>query len=85
MSEEFNKAIKEDKIKTAERELAEFLEKHPEYEEYQKKIDSILAATPEGQRIEALALLMAGKVAELTEIFVKLAKKAEEVTACSPK
>ncbi len=83
MSEEFNKTTKEDKIKTAERELAEFLEKHPEYKAYQEKINKTLAATPEEKRLEVLGLMMAGKMAKLVSVFVELDKIAKEVDSCS--
>jgi len=33
MNEEFKEAIRQDKIRTAERELAEFIKKNPQYKE----------------------------------------------------
>jgi hypothetical protein len=71
MNEEFKEAIRQDKIRTAERELAEFIKKNPQYNEQQEDIQKTLDSTPEDRRLEVIAMLMAGKLAELTEAFCK--------------
>ena len=76
MNKEFKEAVRQDKIRTAEKELAEFIEKSPQYKKQQEDIQKILDATPEDTRIEVIALLMSGKVAELANALNEINKIA---------
>ena len=71
MADEFDKAIVSDKLATAEKELEDFLKKHPHLKPYQERIDDILRNAGEN-RLEAIAMLMAGHVASLQKAWLDL-------------
>ena len=71
MNAEFDKAITSDKLAAAEKELEDFLRKHPHLKPYQDRIDDILKNAGEN-RLEAIAILMAGRVAALQKAWLDL-------------
>jgi heme oxygenase len=74
MSDAFNKATNEDKVKAAEKELADYLETHPEMQVYQDKISDLLSNVgPDPmKRCEALSMLMVGEMSKLGTAWLDL-------------
>ena len=74
MSEEYRTACKEDIISTTKRELARYLERHPEMQKHQEQLEGILDTVKPEYKAEVLAILIAGKVQDLNQALTAIEK-----------
>ncbi len=66
-------------LSEAKAKLDEFLKDNPKAQEYQKEIDEILAKVPAESRLEAIQMLMAGKLSQLTDAMSALAALGPDI------